>query len=364
VWKTTDHGKSWEHIFRSESGFATIGASCIALSPNNPDTMYVGTGDRDAGDAPGYGVIASWNSGKTWVSRNTGMGNVTVGRIVMHPRNSAILLAASNNGIYRSTNSGASWTQVQTGSTWDLAFHPANPSIVYATIQGSFYRSSNGGQSFTLITAGYPTTGLNRAQLAVTPAGRNYVYVLISRGSNFTGVYRSLDSGLSFNTMSTAPNILGYYDGTATTGDLTNGQGWYDLDLVADPKDRDRIYVAGINIWRSANGGSTWNQVGHWFGGYGGDDLHADQHALEFNLSGNTLIAGNDGGVYFANQPRGNAVRWTNISSGILNAQVYRMAQAQTREFTAAHGYQDNGSSQTEKDDFITYYGGDGMDCQ
>jgi hypothetical protein len=364
VWKTTDHGKSWEHIFRSESGFATIGASCIALSPNNPDTMYVGTGDRDAGDAPGYGVIASWNGGKSWVSRNTGMGNVTVGRIVMHPRNSAILLAASNNGIYRSTNSGASWTQVQTGSTWDLAYHPANPSIVYATIQGSFYRSSNGGQSFTLITAGYPTTGLNRAQLAVTPAGRNYVYVLISRGSNFTGVYRSLDSGLSFNTMSTAPNILGYYDGTATTGDLTNGQGWYDLDLVADPKDRDRIYVAGINIWRSANGGSTWNQVGHWFGGYGGDDLHADQHALEFNLSGNTLIAGNDGGVYFANQPRGNAVRWTNISSGILNAQVYRMAQAQTREFTAAHGYQDNGSSQTEKDDFITYYGGDGMDCQ
>jgi hypothetical protein len=364
VWKTTDHGRSWEHIFRSESGFATIGASCIALSPNNPDTMYVGTGDRDAGDAPGYGVIASWNGGKTWALRNTGMGNVTVGRIVMHPRNSAILLAASNNGIYRSTNSGASWTQVQTGSTWDLAFHPANPSIVYATILGSFYRSSNGGLTFALITAGYPTTGLNRAQLAVTPAGRNYVYVLISRGSNFTGVYRSIDSGLSFNTMSTAPNILGYYDGTAATGDLTNGQGWYDLDLVADPKDRDRIYVAGINIWRSANGGSTWTQVGHWFGGYGGDDLHADQHALEFNLSGNTLIAGNDGGIYYSGKPRGNAVRWTNISSGIQNSQVYRMAQAQTREFTATHGYQDNGSSQTEKDAFITYYGGDGMDCQ
>lgn len=364
VWRTTNHGKTWEHLFRSESGFATIGASCIALSPNNPDTMYVGTGDRDAGDAPGYGVIASWNGGKTWVSRNSGMGNVTVGRIVMHPRNGAILLAASNNGIYRSTNSGASWTQVQTGSTWDLAFHPANPSIVYATILGSFYRSSNGGQTFTVVTAGYPTSGLSRAQLAVTPAGRNYVYVLISRGSNFNGVFRSTDSGLSFSTMSTAPNILGYYDGTAATGDLTNGQGWYDLDLVADPKDRDRIYVAGINIWRSSNGGTTWTQVGHWFGGYGGDDLHADQHALEFNLSGNTLLAGNDGGVYYADKPRGNALRWTNISSGILNAQVYRMAQAQTREYTGAHGYQDNGSSQTEKDAFITYYGGDGMDCQ
>ncbi|MEY3984375.1 MAG: hypothetical protein RL160_1934, partial [Bacteroidota bacterium] len=277
VWKTTDYGKTWQHLFRSESGFNTIGASCMALSYHNADTMYVGTGDRDAGDAPGFGVIASWNGGKTWVLRNSGMGNVLVGRIVMHPRNSSILMAATNNGIYRSVNKGATWTQVQTGGTWDLAFNPHNANIVYATVGGQFYRSTNGGQSFGVITSGMPTSGFTRAQLAVTAAGRGYVYVLITPGSNFRGLYRSLDSGLNFTAMSTAPNILGYYDGTSGTGDLTNGQGWYDLDLSADPKNKDVIYAAGINIWRSANGGSTWTQIGHWYGGFNADDIHADQ---------------------------------------------------------------------------------------
>ena len=366
VWKTTDHGKTWEHLFRSESGFNTIGASCMALSYHNADTMYVGTGDRDAGDAPGFGVIASWNGGKNWVLRNSGMGNVLVGRIVMHPRNSSILIAATNNGIYRSVNKGATWTQVQTGGTWDLAFNPHNANIVYATVGGQFYRSINGGQTFTVITSGMPTSGFTRAQLAVTPAGRGYVYVLITPGSNFRGLYRSLDSGLNFTAMSTSPNILGYYDGTSGTGDLTNGQGWYDLDLSADPKNKDVIYAAGINIWRSANGGSTWTQIGHWYGGFNADDIHADQHASEFNITGNTLFSGNDGGVYYCQNPGAaqTAVRWNNISSGIQNSQIYRLSQSQTNEYSGAHGYQDNGSSQSERDEFITYYGGDGMDNQ
>lgn len=366
VWKTTDHGKTWQHLFRSESGFNTIGASCMAISPNNPDTMYVGTGDRDAGDAPGYGVLASWNGGKNWVLRNSGMGNVLVGRIVMHPRNAAILLAATNNGIYRSVNSGATWSLAQSGGTWDLIFNPHNPAIVYATIGGQFYRSTNSGQSFTLITAGLPTSGISRAQLAVTAAGRGYVYMMITPGSNFLGMYRSLDSGLNFSTMSTAPNIMGYYDGTAGTGDLTNGQGWYDMDLSADPKNKDIIYAAGINVWRSTNGGSTWTQIAHWYGGFNADDVHADQHASEFNITGNTLFSGNDGGIYFTRNPKAatSAIRWTNSSTGIQNSQIYRLSQAQTNEYAGAHGYQDNGSSQTERDEFITYYGGDGMDNQ
>lgn len=360
VWKTTNNGSTWEHIFGNSPVVNTIGVSSMLISYNNPDTMYIGTGDRDAGDAPGMGVLWTTNGGQTWAARNTGISNLSIAKMVMHPKNSAILIIATNGGVYRSINSGASWSLIITGNYHDIVMHPMNPNIVYATRSGLFFRSSNNGQSFTQITTGLPATS-NRGQIAVTKANRDYVYFVTTPSVNFQGLYRSADSGLTFTTMSTTPNILGYYDGTSGTGDLSNGQGWYDLDIAADPRNANTIYVGGINIWKSTNGGATWTQVAHWYGGFGADDIHADQHALEFNTTGYKLYSGNDGGIYFT----GNAgFRWTNITTGIQNSQIYRIAHAQTDEFIGAQGYQDNGSSQTTNDEFYTYYGGDGMDCQ
>lgn len=195
----------------------------------------------------------------------------------------------------------------------------------------------------------------------MSKANRSYVYFVTTPGANFQGLYRSADSGLTFSTRSTTPNIMGYYDGTTGTSDLSNGQGWYDIDIDADPKNAEIVYVGGINIWRSNNGGTSWTQVAHWYGGFGADDIHADQHAIEFNNTGNKLYSGNDGGVYYTVNA---GSRWINISTGIQNSQIYRIAHAKTDEFVGAHGYQDNGSSQTTRDEFYTYYGGDGMDCQ
>jgi PKD repeat protein len=360
VWKTTDNGLTWLHLFGKNPVVNTIGASSMLLSYNNPDTMYIGTGDRDAGDAPGMGVVWSTNGGITWSARNSGIGTLTVGKMVMHPKNSAIIIIATNGGIYRTTNSGLTWTFIISGNYTDIVMHPNNPNLIYATRNGLFFRSTNNGQSFVQITAGLPT-GSSRGQIAVSKANRAYVYFVTTPSVNFQGLYRSADSGLTFTTRSTTPNILGYYDGTAGTGDLTNGQGWYDLDIDADPKNAEVVYVGGINIWKSVNGGTTWTQVGHWFGGYGADDIHADQHAIDFNITGSKLYSGNDGGVYYTLNA---GSRWINISTGIQNSQIYRIAHAKTDEFIGAQGYQDNGSSQTTKDEFYTYYGGDGMDCQ
>ena len=360
VWKTTDNGLTWAHIFGNNPVVNTIGVSTMVISYNNSDTMYIGTGDRDGGDAPGMGVLWTTDGGKTWAARNSGISTLTVAKIVMHPKNSAILLVATNGGIYRSTNSGLTWTFIVTGNFTDLVLHPWNPDIVYATRNGLFFRSSNNGVSFTQITTGLPSSS-SRGQIAVSKANRSYVYFVTTPGANFQGLYRSADSGLTFSTRSTTPNIMGYYDGTTGTSDLSNGQGWYDIDIDADPKNAEIVYVGGINIWRSNNGGTSWTQVAHWYGGFGADDIHADQHAIEFNNTGNKLYSGNDGGVYYTVNA---GSRWINISTGIQNSQIYRIAHAKTDEFVGAHGYQDNGSSQTTRDEFYTYYGGDGMDCQ
>lgn len=361
VWRSTNHGQTWKHIFGNGPVVNTIGVSCMVLSYNNPDTMYIGTGDRDAGDAPGFGVLWSTDGGNTWAVRNSGMGNRIVGKIVMHAKNSRILIAATNGGIYRSTNSGLSWTAVvSSGNFVDLVAHPYNPDILYATRNGLFFRSTDNGQTWTQITSGLPTSS-SRGQIAVSKANRGYVYFVTSPGANFQGLYRSTDSGSTFSSRSTTPNILGYYDGTSGTGDLSNGQGWYDLDIAADPNNAEVIYVGGVNIWKSTNGGTNWTQTAHWYGGFGADDIHADQHAIELNPAGNKLYSGNDGGIYYSTNA---GSRWINISSGIQNSQIYRLAHSRTDEFISAEGYQDNGSSQTTNDEFYTYYGGDGMDCQ
>lgn len=356
VWKTTNNGQTWAQIFGKGPVINTIGATSMVLSYNNPDTMYVGTGDRDAGDAPGYGVIASWNGGKTWVARNSGMGNVHVGRMIMHPQNSAIIIASTSGGVYRTTNGGSSWTQTLSGGSYDVAFKPNDPSVVYAVIGASFYRSTNGGVNWTLITSGLPTSGIQRAMIAVTANDANYVYMVISNtSSGFYGLYQSTDAGQNFSTMSTTPNILGYSE----TGAGSGGQAWYDLDIAADPHNKSTIYVFGINVWKSTNGGANWTINGHWVGS-SADDIHADQHSGEFNITGRKLYAGNDGGIYYTIN---GGSRWNNVSTGIQNSQIYRLAQAQSYAYLTAQGYQDNGSAISQQDEFYTYYGGDGMDC-
>lgn len=359
IWKTTDTGATWNFLFGTNPVVNTIGVTSMVVSYNSSDTIYIGTGDKDAGDAPGFGVLASFDGGKTWVARNSGISSYTVGRMVMDPANSKILMIATNNGIYRTTNGGSSWSQVIAGNAWDICFHPLNRNIVYASVNNStcyVYRSTDNGVSWTKITSGLPSNAW-RGMLAVTKNGRGTVYFLSTASTTFLGLYRSTDSANNFSAMSTSPNILGYSE----TGSDASGQGWYDLDLAADPKNKDIVYVGGVNIWKSTNGGANWSISGHWVGNGGADDIHADQHALEFNTTGNKLYAGNDGGIYFSIN---SGTNWNNMSSGIMNSQIYRIAHAKTDPFVSAQGYQDNGSAQTQEDQFYSYYGGDGMDCQ
>jgi PKD repeat protein/photosystem II stability/assembly factor-like uncharacterized protein len=353
VWKSTDSGTTWAEF---SGGLTRLGVSSIVIDPNTPSTMYIGTGDRDGGDAPGYGVWRSTDGGISWHARNSGMGNRTVYEVIMDPTNSNILIAStSNSRIYRSTDAGANWTYTSSVSSCkDIAFHPTNSNIIYA-VGTSVNRSTDNGVSFTQISSGTPS-GAQRIAVAVSPNEPNWVYLIAGDGSGLQGVYRSTDSGVNFTTRTTTPNILGY----ATTGG-TGSQAWYDLVIAADPTNANIIYTGGVNMWKSIDGGTNMSCVSYWVGTSGSiDGAHADQHALEFSPHTNAVYSGNDGGLYVSND---NGANWDDISSGLAIAQVYKIGVSQTVSELVINGYQDNGTAISRGTDFTTEIGGDGMEC-
>jgi gliding motility-associated-like protein len=351
LWVSKNYGKTWTS---NTDSLPTLGVSSIAIMPNAPDTIFIGTGDRDASDASGLGVIWSTDGGNTWAARNTGMGALTVGALCIDPSNPNVIIAATNNGIYRSSNFGNSWSQRISGNFKELVFAYGSSNVVFASMNGGFYRSGDNGINWTKITNGLPTSGVSRGVIAVTPADTNYVYFLETSGSVFQGMYRSTDKGLTFTTRSTTPNIMDY----SHLGTGGGGQAWYDLDVAADPVNKDIVYSAGVNIFRSTDGGTTWKINAHWVG-TGAPSVHADHHALEYNPHDNSLFSGNDGGVYYKKHTDS---IWINISAGLAVSQIYKLGQSATNKKVLINGYQDNGSARYNGN-FTTVFGGDGMDC-
>ena len=352
LWKSVNSGSSWTSI---TDNMPTLGVSDILIDSANTSIMYMGTGDRDGGDAPGMGVWKSTNGGTTWTASNTGMGNKTVGMLLMKPSNHNELLAATSSGVYRSTDAGANWTKTSiTAHFKDIKYKPGNSSIVYATASGDFYRSTNGGTSFTQITSGVPTTG-QRLVIGVSPANSNYVYAVVGNSSGLVGVYRSTNSGLTFSTRATTPNLLGYNMNGADNG----SQAYYDLDIAVDPSNVSIIYVGGVNIWKSTTGGTSWNITAHWIGNASVPAVHADQHALVFD--GTKLYAACDGGLYYTTN---GGSSWTDISDGLAISQLYKFGQSASNSNKLITGFQDNGTAiWSGPSSWSTEIGGDGMNC-
>lgn len=353
LWKTTNGGSSWT---TNTDDLATLGVSSILIDYGTPNTQYIGTGDRDGGDAPGLGVYKSTDGGANWNTSNTGMGNKTVGAMVMHPTNSQIILATTNDGIFKTTNAGSAWTQTAPNLDHykDIRYQPGNPNIVYSTAQGDFYRSTDGGDSYVQITSGLPSN-CTRYSIGVSPANSNYVYLLGAVGSTFLGFYRSTDGGLTFTQQSNSPNILNW----STTGTGTGGQAWYDLCLAVDPNDANTVYTGGINIWKSTDGGVNWTISAHWVGNSTIPSVHADHHWLEYSPVDGRLYNCNDGGLYYSDDG-GNT--WPEISSGLAISQLYRIGQSATNADLIINGYQDNGTAIYDGG-WRTEIGGDGMEC-
>ena len=361
LWRTTDGGSTWTPLTDT---LASIGVSGIAVDHGNPNTIYILTGDGDGADTWSIGVMKSTDGGATWA--NTGLSwNVTNFvrgfKLIMHPTNSSIMMAVTNAGIYRTTDGWTSWSNVQSGDFRDIEFKPGSPATVYAATTNTLYRSTNTGASWSTSGTGLPS-GENRVALAVSPASPNTLYYLAgpggaSGGGTYNGMYRSTDSGVSFSTQSTTPNILG----SDINGNGSSDQSWYDLAMAVDPQNANTTITGGVNVWRSTNGGVTNSLIAHWWSPAGTPYVHADIHELTYNPLNNALYCGSDGGISVSTN---NGQTWTNIWNGLQIAQFYRIAGVEANQNLLLGGTQDNGSNKyTGTPNIEHILGGDGMDC-
>jgi PKD repeat protein len=361
LWKSTNAGTTWS-IVSSTDQIASIGVTDIAVDPTNSNTIYIATGDGDAGDTYSVGVLKSTDGGVTWATTGlnwtTSQGR-TISRLLINPTNNQILIAFTSNGIYRTANAGTSWTQVQnTNAFRDGEFKPGDPNTVYAS-GTNFWKSTNGGTSWTQITSGVPASAnVDRLSIAVTPANAAYVYILAGSAANngYQGLYRSTDSGTTFTTRSTTPNIMGW----SNTGADTGGQSWYDHGLDVSQTNADVVVVGGVNHWRSTNGGTNWTLNAHWTGS-GAPYVHADVHCvIFFPGSGTRYFSGNDGGI---NETTNSGGAWSDRSAQLCIAQPYRIGLSASNAAMWITGHQDNGTNLKNGASYAEVMGGDGMDC-
>ncbi|HNW70093.1 MAG TPA: T9SS type A sorting domain-containing protein [Bacteroidales bacterium] len=353
IWATKDGGMSWNTTFDT---MPVLGTSTIAIHPQNPDIIYIGTGDRDAWDTKGTGIYKSIDGGSSWTATGLhyGPSNRNINKIIINPLNPDRVFAACNNGIYSTKNGGTTWQLIYNGSeVKDLKYKPNDTTVIYGS-GPYFVRSANGGSTFTKNTTTLPHDTV-RIELDVTAANPDYVYVVVSRPDNtFEGVYRSDDAGLTFIPRCNAPNILGYSE----LGDDNAGQAWYDLAIAVSPNNANEVFVGGVNVWKSMDGGQNFAVNTMWYTGSPYTYIHCDIHSL--NFYGDTLYCGSDGGIFYT-ADHGNS--WLDISTGLGIAQFYGMGSCESAPYTIAAGAQDIGSNVLNNGQWTHVFGADGMEA-
>jgi PKD repeat protein/phage pi2 protein 07 len=350
LWRTVNGGEVWENL---TDQLPTLGVSAIVVDYSDPSVIYIGSGDRDAGDAQGMGVFKSIDNGLNWELINNGMGNKIVGRLIQDKDAPNTLLAATNGGIFKTIDGGETWELKKNGNFKELVYKPNSNTVIYATKAGQLYKTTDAGETWDNIT-GSMMSG-SRSVVAVTPQNPNIVYFLLTGSNEFNALYKSTNSGNSFSLQSTGPNIMGW----ACTGG-SGGQAWYDLDIVAAPNMQSVIYAGGVNCFKSINGGQTWDISSHWYGGCDVPAVHADLHVLEYNPLNNRIYAGNDGGIFYTADGGNN---WYSISNNLSIQQLYRIGSSKTQKNKVMVGAQDNGSAVYMGTYWKKVIGGDGMDC-
>ena len=380
LWKTTDGGVTWS---TNTDDLPVLGVSDIAIDPTNTNIMYIATGDGDGGgglllpygDTKSIGVLKSTNGGLTW--SRTGLSSTVnelklIRRLLIHPNNPQQLLAASSDGIWMTSNGGKTWEKKQSGRFIDLEFHPTDPSIIYASTYAilyssdtvaQIYRSTNTGSSWTLVTT---LDRVRRIDMAVSKQSPNVVQALCADlYGGLSGIWTSTDNGTSFTETfvgTESTNLLN----TSYNASGIGGQGFYDLTLAINPFNVNEIWVGGVNTWKSNDGAKTWNLKTMWVGDSSNNPnqvpvVHADKHFMMYHpLDSGVLFQCNDGGLY---KTTNSGVDWIDLSNGLGISQIYRIGVAQTTDLVIA-GLQDNGTKVREGDEWNELpIGGDGMNC-
>lgn len=374
VWKTENAGVTFDPIFETQASYS-IG--CITLDPNNPNIVWVGSGENNNQRSVAYGdgVYKSEDGGKSW--QNVGLKNSEhIGKIVVDPRNSDVVYVAAygplwkeggERGVYKTSDGGKTWElslklDEHTGAN-DILIDPRNPDVLYAATHqrrrhvftyvgggagSTVYKSKDGGKTWSKSNGGLPSGDVGRIGLAMAPSDPEILYAMVEANDGKGGTFRSTNRGANWEKQS------GYF---------TSGN--YYLEIIVHPTDPNTIYSMDVFNQVSHDGGKTWDGLGEQY-------KHVDNHALWIDPKDpQHLISGNDGGLY---ESFDHAKTW-HFKENLSVTQFYKVALDNSLPFYYIYGgTQDNfslgGPSRTRNEhgimnsDWFITQGGDGFESQ
>ncbi len=344
VWKSVNGGASYTPI---SEDLPTMAMGSIDIDPNNPDNIWVGTGEANgSGDSyPGIGVVRSTDAGNTWSLVGSKFAD-QIGSIKVHKSNGNIVFAATRQGLWRTTNAGFTWTRLHTNLAHDLVLHPTNHEVVYAAIQGiGVQKSVDSGATWTTLSLPIQADSIGRIAIDLCLTQPNVIYAVIVSGrgtSNSRGVFKSTNDGVTWQrTIYASPNFF-------------SSQGWYNCEIAVHPSNPNIVLVGGVSFYGSTDGGFTWATRG---------GMHVDHHAVEFSLSNHSIAYfGNDGGMY---KSTNGGVSFINQNIDLPITQFYELGIALQDPEMMIGGTQDNGSKfrKTNNANWNNATGGDGAYC-
>lgn len=361
IWRTTNAGQTWEPLF--DNG-VSLSMGALAIDPNNPDVLYAGTGEitpaSNMQDAWGTGMYKSTDGGRTW--RRIGLSTVgAFSKVYVHPMNSNLIYAGgarSAPGLYKSTDAGNTWQRMNRFAISDITIDPRDENKLWIGVWGNgVWRSSDGGATFVRTSTGMPSADqIGRVSVQCAPSNTSILYALIE-GPDPTGQVTSNTIGAIYKSTDGGDNWQRVYQGDNS---FFNGQGAYDNFIMVHPTNPNIAFAGGIDLWRTTNGGTSWTNVTQ---GYGGGNVHVDQHAGAFNpLNPNEIYLANDGGMYRTTSGGGFG-QWQSINNGYAVTQFYAMDIDRSAENKTYGGTQDNGTlgSVQQQLSWQSIWGGDGF---
>jgi photosystem II stability/assembly factor-like uncharacterized protein len=323
VWKTENAGTTWQPIF-DDQGSYSIG--CVTIDPNDPNVIWVGTGENVGGRHVGYGdgVYRSLDGGESW--ENLGLGRSEhIGKILVDPRDSRVVYVASqgplwspggDRGLFKTVDGGRTWTKILGGGEYtgvnDVVMDPRNPDVLYASTHQRFrnvaalidggpesaiHKSTDGGKTWRRLgksleekkkkrrsvppgeeMPGLPHEDMGKIGLAISPQNPDVVYAAIELAHRKGGFWRSEDGGASWEERSDY---------------VAGGTGpHYYQEIWASPHRFDRVYHADVRLHVTEDGGKTFQSINK-------PHKHVDNHALAFDPNDpDYILVGCDGGLY------------------------------------------------------------------
>ncbi len=356
-WKTTDGGTNWQG--GSTDFLPATGVNTIAVSPSNSDSILINI--QNAKNSYSHGIYRSTNGGNSWVQSNFnpttanlgGLGSdFTIYKIIYHPRVPNLIFIGTNQGLFRSTNNLATWTLLLTSSDiTDIAFHPTNNNIIYVydnyywgTNRSLVLRSTNQGLNFSS-SATIAGNNDQKGHLSVSNACPNCLYF-----ASDEGVWKSTNNGIDFTLLASPPQDCGGF----AVNDL----------------DTSYMIYGYVEIEASADGGRSWNQKTDWYlpntNGFGNIEnkfrtssnyVHADLHPAK--CVNGVFYVGTDG---FFSKSTDNGTTWQKLSQGVATRENYKLGVSQSNQYRSISGSQDNGTSIKHQDNWLEFYGADGME--